>query len=306
MEPWCQTTTRDMKPSAMRRWGCPLALAACLVLGLPQGAGEAMAQPARPAADNDPVVLAREFLELGVKAQAKGLYDESIRLYERARVLRPHPILLFNLAQAHRLAGHRDVARAYYREYLASAPTGETEALARQWLDTLDAQYERERPAEEEAERRALLAQIAEERRAEERARAAEAQRVAAEQARLDLAVARTARQAEAQRARRVRQVGLAIAGGGLVGLVAGGALAWRGQVLEARWEDAGVYDAGARANGEQVDRYAWIATISGASLLAGGVVTYLVGHRLRTRAAALEVVPTGAGGAMAVVRGAF
>jgi tetratricopeptide (TPR) repeat protein len=278
-----------------RRWGHSL-LVTVLLLAV---TGTARAQPAPP---QDAPALARQYVDLAIKAQDKGRFDDAIEFYQRARILRPHPILLFNLGQAHRLAGHRDLARQHYRDFLATSPEADVEAVARKWLAELDAQYERERPAEEEAARQALLAQLAEEAAAAQRAREAEAARAAAEQARLDAAVTTTARAARRKRARWVQHGGLTLGGVGVIGGIVGAGLALRSEQLERDWEAAGVYDLEAKAAGERANRYAWIATGTGATLLLTGAVLYVIGRRL-----AVDVRVSATGGEHHVaVAGAF
>ena len=117
----------------MRHVATALALA-----GLVASASPTWAQPAPV---DDPIAIARGYVRAAILAQDRGLFDDAIRLYERANVLAPHPVMLFNLGQAHRLAGHRDLARRYYRDYLATGPTDDTLALATDFLAALDAQY---------------------------------------------------------------------------------------------------------------------------------------------------------------------
>src|SRR4051812_49283826 len=55
---------------------------------------------------------------------AQGRYEQAIALFERAYALSGATGLLFNLAQAHRLAGqdHCPQALALYKSYLAAQP----------------------------------------------------------------------------------------------------------------------------------------------------------------------------------------
>src|SRR5689334_12813063 len=48
---------------------------------------------------------ARKLVDEGIAAQNAKDYDKAIALFLKAFSLDPHPILLFNVAQAHRLAG---------------------------------------------------------------------------------------------------------------------------------------------------------------------------------------------------------
>ncbi len=58
----------------------------------------------------------------GRKAFEAGDYATAIRKYEEARQLKPAPLLLFNLAQSHRFAGHVELATRYFRGYLTTSP----------------------------------------------------------------------------------------------------------------------------------------------------------------------------------------
>jgi tetratricopeptide (TPR) repeat protein len=54
----------------------------------------------------------------GEAAFALGKYSEAATLFEHAFELRPDPAILYNAAQAHRLAGNRQRALLLYRNYL--------------------------------------------------------------------------------------------------------------------------------------------------------------------------------------------
>jgi tetratricopeptide (TPR) repeat protein len=55
---------------------------------------------------------------------AVGEFDDAARDYETAYKLHPDPALLFDAAQAHRLAGHHEKALLLYRSYVRMYPTG--------------------------------------------------------------------------------------------------------------------------------------------------------------------------------------
>lgn len=65
---------------------------------------------------------ARLHYEEGTKAFDLGLYDQAINEYMAAYQLRNDPVLLYNLGQAHRLAGHLRDALRFYRVYLQRLP----------------------------------------------------------------------------------------------------------------------------------------------------------------------------------------
>lgn len=105
----------------------------------------ALADPPAPARDPAAVKLAKQYVAAGLAAQDAHDYDTAIALYSRAYQLVPHPLLIFNLAQAHRLAGHLDKALVLYRRYLAEDPDGAQATIARGFVAEL---------AEREAARR--------------------------------------------------------------------------------------------------------------------------------------------------------
>jgi tetratricopeptide (TPR) repeat protein len=158
------------------------ALLIVLALGIGVGA------PRLSAAQGDLREQARRLVTEGQAAQDGGRYDEAIALYERAYALVPHPELLYNLAQAHRLKGDLDPALAHYRRYLAIDPKGRVSADARRRVTEIEKAI---------ADRKAEAERVA----AEEAVRAA-AERAAAQKARADAEEAARARAAQEQAAR--------------------------------------------------------------------------------------------------------
>jgi hypothetical protein len=65
---------------------------------------------------------AREHFVKGTKAFELGLYDEAITEYMAAYKAKDDPALLYNIAQAHRLAGHAAEALRFYRVYASKLP----------------------------------------------------------------------------------------------------------------------------------------------------------------------------------------
>ena len=104
-----------------------LSLAALLVVG-----------PLAPAVDGKPKSAVERSAEThfrrAAEARKAGRYIEAVAEYSAAYGLVPAPELLFNIAQAHRLAGSSEEAIAYYRKYLAKSPDGAGAAEAKQWL----------------------------------------------------------------------------------------------------------------------------------------------------------------------------
>ncbi|MCX5743525.1 MAG: hypothetical protein NT062_13615 [Proteobacteria bacterium] len=73
---------------------------------------------------------ARTLAAEGLQAHAAGDYRRAIDAFERAYVLAPSGNLIFNLAQAYRLAGDCENALIMYRRFLLSGPTVEAANLA--------------------------------------------------------------------------------------------------------------------------------------------------------------------------------
>lgn len=81
---------------------------------------------------------ARQLADRGRAAHDLGDYQTAIAAFEEAYVLAPSPGLLFNIAQAYRLAGHCDEAAWMYRRFLDTKPRGNERALAETHLRTVE------------------------------------------------------------------------------------------------------------------------------------------------------------------------
>lgn len=108
----------------------------CLVMMMAMGQTRALAQAAPPA---DKVKVAKQYVDAGLAAQSTGDYDTAITMYSKAYQLVPHPLLIFNMAQAHRLAGHIDQALTLYARYLEEDPSGAQAQTARELVAELRA-----------------------------------------------------------------------------------------------------------------------------------------------------------------------
>jgi hypothetical protein len=77
----------------------------------------------------EPSAEARRLYAEGKAEYAQGHYVEAVGLFERSYALSESAALLFNMAQAHRLAGpdHCADAVALYKSYLAAEPEAENE-----------------------------------------------------------------------------------------------------------------------------------------------------------------------------------
>src|SRR5438874_5150491 len=81
---------------------------------------------------------ARALADRGRVAHDAGDYGSAIAAFQEAYVIAPSPALLFNLAQAYRLAGDCDDAAWMYRRFLDTNPVGEHRTLAESHLSTVE------------------------------------------------------------------------------------------------------------------------------------------------------------------------
>jgi tetratricopeptide repeat protein len=104
-----------------RRVGVTLALA--LGAGSAASGGDAGKAPGGISAPaQQPIDVARALNKSGLEALAQGRVDEAIALFEQARKSVNAPSLMYNLAEAHRRAGHVAEALELYHGYLAAVP----------------------------------------------------------------------------------------------------------------------------------------------------------------------------------------
>jgi tetratricopeptide (TPR) repeat protein len=81
---------------------------------------------------------ARQLADKGRSYHQAGDYARAIAAFQEAYVLAPSPGLLFNLAQAYRLAGDCDDAAWMYHRYLDTKPATERRTLAENHLATVE------------------------------------------------------------------------------------------------------------------------------------------------------------------------
>src|SRR5262249_1560300 len=105
-----------------------LVVAVALVAAAPPARAEEMLRP-----DQIPE-KARVLAEGGRHYHDAGDYEQAIAAFKEAYVLAPSPGLLFNLAQAYRLAGQCDDAAWMYRRYLDASPAADRRAIAENHL----------------------------------------------------------------------------------------------------------------------------------------------------------------------------
>ena len=288
------------------------ALVCLMLLAVPASAVVPAVAHAQPG-PTDKTKTAKRYVDAGLAAQNSGDYDTAIQLYTKAYELVPHPVLLFNMAQAHRLAGHIPQALALYARYLAAAPNGAQAKTARDLVAEIEAvQAEEARKLDDarkaEVARKAEQARIAEEARHAEAARKLEASRKA-EQARQDREresgvsappatvspvgtsqVTGTSEHTDPAPGRNARLAGIAVGAAGGVSLVIGIGFAVHGQSLSAEVEkqyDPAKVDAGHRAN-----TVAAVGLAGGTLLVAGGAALYWWGYQQGRGAERLAIAP--------------
>ena len=215
---------------------------------------------------------ARVFAERGRELHAAGNYAAAIDAFKEAYVISPAPALLFNLAQAYRLAGDCDDARIMYRRYLASDPPPEGRAIAEPQLVNVERCTRDSAPLPPPHLAQPQPVQPA-------------ADLPPTDHARLEETVG----------------VGLAIAGG----LALGGALYYEIQALTAASDVSNAYAKGGAgkdiaptdARGRSAAHDAQLLAAGGTLAVAGGVALYLVGYRAEGARPAIAIAPTHDGG---------
>lgn len=231
----------------------------------------ARAQPA-PAVDKAKARTAKQYVDAGLAAQDSGDYDTAITMYQKAYDLVPHPVLIFNIAQATRLAGREDAALAHYARYLAADPNGAQAKTARELVAEINAKRA------EAAKAEAANAEAAKREAAEREA----AKREAAKRPPPTTATSPSDRGA-------LRIAGLATAAVGVVGVGLGVGFAVHGKNLQSEVEDR--FDPAKADAGHRANTLAWVGTIGGGALIATGAALYIVGRRPSTERLAVAPV---------------
>jgi hypothetical protein len=93
----------------------------------------------------DDIETARSYNAKATAAFALSRYAEAAELYEKAFEIKQDPALLYNAAQAHRLAGNRERALSLYVNYLRIYANGAERVRAEQHVQELRAAIEQER-----------------------------------------------------------------------------------------------------------------------------------------------------------------
>jgi hypothetical protein len=267
----------------------------CLLISIATLAGVAYAQPAA----RTKTTTAKAYTEAGLAAQNAGDYDRAIEFYRSAYELVPHPVLLFNMGQAHRLAGRNDEALALYRRYLEADPNGSEARTAQDLINEIEARRREEaRKAEEgrrledarkadearakaeearrlEEARKADVARQAEEARKAEATRQAEAARNAQEERK-----AEEAREAIEGPGRTRRWLGIGVAGAGVVAVGVSIGYGLRAASLSDELSDPDrVFDQQKYDRGQTAENIQIAAGIAGGVAVLAGAVVYWTGR---------------------------
>jgi tetratricopeptide (TPR) repeat protein len=260
-----------------------------------------LAQPA-PAVTPEKAKVAKQYVAAGLAAQDSGDYDTAITFYSKAYQLVQHPVLIFNIAQAHRLAGRNEQALRLYDRYLAADPNGAQAQTVRDIIAEIEARKAEEARKVEQARkvekagkadqahkledaRKAEATRKAEDaRKAEEarRAYALEAARADAQKRAVDAAPSsqEPAQPGPSDRApgRTLQLSGIAAGAVGVASLALGVGFGVRARSLSNELSqpgaDYGKHIAGERANVVQI-----VGLVGGTVLVAAGATLYWLGH---------------------------
>jgi tetratricopeptide (TPR) repeat protein len=256
---------RGQYPAAVR--ARPLAVAVALTVALGALAGPRVAgadeppapasQPASPpAAESEAERAARAHYDEGLTQYHLGHFEAAVTEFKLAYELSKKPKLLFNVAQALRLAGHDEEAIYFYRTYLRLVPDAPNAADVDEFIA---------------ASQHAL--------------RAAEARRhAAADSERLERTRAAQA-QARAEREHRLHRAGLITAGAGVAAAGVGTFFAVR--AANAASDLTSVADAGGawtdeltrkQRDGERDDAIGTSLLVAGGTAVLAGLVLYTWG----------------------------
>jgi tetratricopeptide (TPR) repeat protein len=286
---------------------------------------------AQPKGNKEKEKAAKAYVDAGLAAQERGDQDTAIAMYAKAYELVPVPILVFNMAQAHRLAGRTQVAIDHYKRYLADEPKGAKARTAREFITALEGQLILEesakaKAAEEEAARKAEEARKAAAadaaRKAEDARRAEEARRAGGGDGKQPRggdggAVAPIDGEGDGDdggHGKRdgggggggLRKVGLTSAALGVISLGVSIPFGLKAKSIADELSVPGTtFDADKDASGKAAGNIHLITTVAGGALLVGGVTMYFIGRSKRNDGVAFVPVvdPDHVG---IVVRGAY
>lgn len=207
------------------------------------------------AEDESPRVRARALFKAGEALYSSGDYRGSIDHYQKAYQLAPLPLLLFDLAQAHRQLGERSEALKLYRQYLAADPTGRGAAEAAQHIEVLTASLAKDPEPAPPAE-----AKVPREERPPEPAPVPPPTETMARSA-----------------PRPLRAVGWSLLGVGAVSVGVGGAFVALAKQANDRFLEPGEYDPSAERDRRRFANASYGMFAIGGAFVAGGVALIVV-----------------------------
>jgi tetratricopeptide (TPR) repeat protein len=252
----------------------------------------------------DATAQAREHYHLGTKLFDLRRYQEAAREYEAAYEAREDPALLFNIAQAYRLAGDYAAAVASFRSYLRRLPRAanrpEVEARIREMQDVLVQQRKTEssppdgtltpttiKPVEAPAHASEPVA-------AEPRKPVAAPEAAPSPETSPEPAVEQTSAvdQSANLPGRSKRIAGLAVGIAGLAALGAGIGLAVAAHDASDQVEHADRFDPALDQQGKAFQGASIGLLAGGAAAVATGTILYVLGHR-ELRAGRVSFAPS-------------
>jgi tetratricopeptide (TPR) repeat protein len=224
--------------------------------------------------------LASQYVDAGLAAQDAGDYDSAVEFYQKAYAVVPHPVLIYNIAQAHRLGGHLEAALADYQQYLAADPNGPKVKEATAFVTQLQPLVEAEKAKAAEEAAAAEQARLAEEARL---AAEAAAKKKAEEDASAKLPPPEPEPEPEPHHAsgglgtKRIAAIGLG--GAGVLGVVGGVVFGLKAKSISDGLSQTGaVYDPAEISRGEAANRNMFICYGVGGALLVAGAVLFVIG----------------------------
>ena len=224
-----------------------------------------------PAAADSSTEKARGHFKQGKAFQDAGAYERAAEEYKLAYEADARPEMLFNIAQAYRLAKRKEQAVDYFRQYLDKQPNGAGADEARRHVVTLTKEID-----EENAAKQAPPPTV------------------------LPLGTGPIERVVIEDQGRGMRYSGLGVAAVGVIALGVGVKFGFDARAAADDISNhAGPWTSAEQARfdeGERADRNMKITCAVSGALLAGGAVLYYLGHRARETRVVTFVTPQTAG----------
>ncbi len=229
----------------------------------------------------DKKTQAKKYVDAGLAAESGADYATAISMYEKAYALIPHPVLLYNIANAHRLAGELALALDFYNQYVAADPKGTQVKASRERIAEIEAALS-DAKATADAEAQAKADADAD---AKAKAEAdAKANADADAKANADADAKRPpepkpARDPGPRTFTPMRIAGVAAGGLGVIALGGGVVFGLKAQGIEDEVsEDGWVFDQARLDEGNAANRTMFLCYGVGAALVATGAVLWVLG----------------------------